>query len=51
MNVEEYREVLHEDIAIAAHANMTTESDEFLSYVCHFAFPPNKVFVGTWKKL
>lgn len=33
MNVEEYREVLHEDIAIAAHANMTTESDEFLSYV------------------
>ena len=33
MNVEEYRGVLHEDIALAAHANMTTESDEFLSYV------------------
>ena len=33
MNVEEYREVLHEDMAIAAHANMTTEADEFLSYV------------------
>ncbi len=33
MNVEEYREVLHEDIAIAAHANMTTEADEFIAYV------------------
>ena len=33
MNVEEYREVLHEDIAIAASANMSNEEEEFLLYV------------------
>ena len=33
MNVEEYRSVLHEDIALAANANMSNEVDEFLSYV------------------
>ena len=33
MNVEEYRSVLHEDIALAANANMSNEADEFLSYV------------------
>lgn len=33
MNVEEYREVLHEDIALAASANMSNVADEFLSYV------------------
>lgn len=33
MNLQEYREVLHEDIALAANANMSTQSDEFLLYV------------------
>jgi len=33
MKVEEYREVLHEDIALAANANMTSVNDEFLQYV------------------
>lgn len=33
MNVEEYRSVLHEDIALAANANMSNEEDEFLFYV------------------
>ncbi len=33
MEVSEYREILHEDMAVAAHANMTSEADEFLSYV------------------
>lgn len=33
MNVEEYRSVLHEDIALAANANMSNEEDEFLTYV------------------
>lgn len=33
MNVEEYREVLHEDIALAANANMSNVADEFLTYV------------------
>lgn len=33
MNVEEYREVLHEDIALAANANMSNVADEFLNYV------------------
>lgn len=33
MKVEEYREVLHEDIAVAANANMTNQNDEFLKYV------------------
>lgn len=33
MKVEEYREVLHEDISIAASANMTNPNDEFLQYV------------------
>ena len=33
MNVEEYREVLHEDIALAANANMSNVADEFLEYV------------------
>lgn len=33
MNVEEYREILHEDIALAASANFTNASDEFMLYV------------------
>lgn len=33
MNVEEYRIILHDDIANAANANMSTEEEEFLSYV------------------
>ena len=33
MTIEEYREVLHEDIALAANANMSTAEDEFLRYV------------------
>ncbi len=33
MKVEEYREVLHEDISIAASANMTNPNDEFIQYV------------------
>lgn len=33
MKVEEYREVLHEDISVAANANMTNQNDEFLKYV------------------
>lgn len=33
MNVQEYREVLQEDVALAANASMTTQEDEFLSLV------------------
>lgn len=33
MNVQEYRAVLHEDIAVASAANMTNPNDEFLLYV------------------
>ena len=33
MTIEEYREVLHEDIALAVHANMSTPEEEFLKYV------------------
>ena len=33
MTIEEYREVLHEDIALAADANMSTPEEEFLKYV------------------
>lgn len=33
MNVGEYREVLHEDIALAATANMSNMADEFIAYV------------------
>jgi hypothetical protein len=33
LKVEEYREILHEDIAVAANANMTNQNDEFLHYV------------------
>ena len=33
MTIEEYREVLHEDIALAANANMSTPEEEFLRYV------------------
>ncbi len=33
MTVQEYREVLHEDIAIAANANVTNAEDEFILYV------------------
>ena len=33
MKVEEYREVLHEDIALAANANMSNQRDEFTKYV------------------
>ena len=32
MDVSEYREVLHEDIAIAASANYSNPNDEFLTY-------------------
>lgn len=32
MTIEEYREILHEDIALAAGANMTTQEEEFLRY-------------------
>ena len=35
MNVEEYRSVLHEDMALAANANMSTESEEFINYSTH----------------
>lgn len=33
MTIEEYREVLHEDMALAANANMSTPEEEFLRYV------------------
>ncbi len=33
MTVEEYRSVLHEDMAVAASANMSTVDEEFLRYV------------------
>ena len=33
MTVEEYRNVVHEDIALAANANMSTPAEEFLRYV------------------
>lgn len=33
MNVDEYRGVLHENISLAASANMTTPEEEFLTYV------------------
>lgn len=33
MRVEEYRELLHEDIAIAASANLSNVEDEFLKHV------------------
>ena len=33
MKVEEYREVLHEDIALASNANMSNPRDEFMRYV------------------
>lgn len=33
MTVEEYREVLHEDIALAASANMSNAEEEFLKYI------------------
>ena len=33
MTIEEYREILHEDIALAASANMSTQEEEFLRYV------------------
>ena len=33
MNVQEYRDTLHEDIALSAAANMTNPDDEFLLYV------------------
>ncbi len=33
MTIEEYRSVLHEDIALAANANMSTPEEEFLNYV------------------
>ena len=33
MNVEEYREILHEDIALAVNANSSTEREEFITYV------------------
>lgn len=33
MTIEEYRSVLHEDISLAANANMSTPEEEFLKYV------------------
>ena len=33
MEVQEYRELLHKDIAIAAEANISNAADEFLTYV------------------
>ena len=33
MTLNEYREVLHEDIALAASADMSTPEEEFLRYV------------------
>lgn len=33
MNVNEYRSILHEDIALAANANMSNTEEEFLRYV------------------
>ena len=33
MDVKEFREVLHEDIALAAGANLTNQEEEFLAYV------------------
>lgn len=33
MNVNEYRSILHEDIALAANANMSNIEEEFLRYV------------------
>ena len=33
MTVQEYREILHEDIAVAANANISNPDDEFLLYV------------------
>lgn len=33
MTIEEYREVLHEDMALAANVNMSTPEEEFLRYV------------------
>ena len=33
MTIEEYREIMHEDIALAANANMSTPEEEFLRYV------------------
>lgn len=33
MTINEYREVLYEDIALAANANMSTPEEEFLRYV------------------
>lgn len=33
MNVNEYRSILHEDIALAANANMSNMEEEFLRYV------------------
>ncbi len=33
MDVKEYRDILHEDISVAAEANISNVADEFLSYV------------------
>ena len=33
MDVQEYRDILHKDIAIAAEANISNAADEFLTYV------------------
>ena len=33
MDVREFREILHEDIALAAGANLTNQEEEFLNYV------------------
>lgn len=33
MTIDEYRDTLHEDIALAANANMSTPEEEFLKYV------------------
>ena len=33
MYLQEYREILHQDISLAASANFSNPSDEFLLYV------------------
>ena len=50
MKVEEYREVLHEDIALAANANMSNPRDEFMRYVTDILISSEEFddFVECW---
>lgn len=50
MKVEEYREVLHEDIALAANANMSHPRDEFMRYVTDILISSEEFddFVECW---